>query len=92
MHEFKNPSANLKWNRAAVYAKLSGAPNYWTTAQVDVNFFNPEPYPGSRPFDPDSIMMVTVPAQFFSDGNGFALNGALSASDKLYVASLYPRN
>jgi exonuclease VII small subunit len=48
IHEFKNPSANLKWDKSRVYEELGGPPNYWTKEQVDFNLFTRDSYPGRR--------------------------------------------
>jgi hypothetical protein len=90
VYEIKNPQAKLNWNRAAMYRMLSDAPTFWTKQQVDARFFAPEFYPGSRPFDPQSIMMDSLPPAYFTDGVGFTSGTTLSESDKQYIAALYP--
>jgi hypothetical protein len=88
-----NPMARLHWNRDAVYKAFKEAPLlHWTRDQVDSVFFWPAmPYPGSRPFDPNSIMMVDLPAKFFTDLKEFKAPSTLSPSDKQYIATLYPK-
>ena len=90
IHEVKNPKANLKWDKARVYKSLGGPPNYWTKEQADINLFVPEAYPGSRPFDRQSIMMMDFPAEFFLDRASLSLPADLSDSDEKYIAALYP--
>jgi hypothetical protein len=90
-HEHQNPKAHLNWNRGAVYKILGDPPNNWDKPTVDRNLFDSVFYPGSREFDPKSIMLMTLPASFFKDGKGFDLPSGLSESDKQYIASLYPR-
>lgn len=89
VHEINNPQARLKWNRPALYEKFAAMAG-WTKEEVDANFFAPVVYPGSRPFDAQSIMMTTLQGEFFTDGKGFTLPATLSESDKQYVRSLYP--
>jgi exonuclease VII small subunit len=89
-HEFKNPNANLRWNKSRIYALLAGPPNYWSKDVVDFNFFAREAYPGSRPFDASSIMMMELNAEFFLDGRSFSMSSSLSGSDEKYIATLYP--
>jgi serralysin len=89
-----NPAARamLHWDPDAVYKAFSEPPLSWTREQVDRMFFWPAlPYPGARPFDPSSIMMIDLPGRFFKDGKGFQQPSTLSASDKQYVAALYPK-
>jgi serralysin len=88
--EYKNPKANILWNRAHMYSTLEGAPNYWTKEQVQVQFFGRVDYPGSRDFDPKSIMMYSIPADFLTSGKGFEMQKTLSDSDKEYISKLYP--
>jgi hypothetical protein len=90
VHEFKNPQAKLSWDRSFMYRFLSGPPNFWDKTTVDRNYFDPEPYPGSRPFDPQSIMMMDLPSEFFTDRKSFKLPATLSEDDKRYIAALYP--
>lgn len=91
IHEMSNPRAALKWDKPAVYRILTGAPNFWSRAQVDANFFSQrDPYPGSRPFDRTSIMLNELPGDYFVDHVGLKPGLGLSDSDKQYIASLYP--
>ncbi len=75
---------------ATGYNTLAAAPSFWYKGQVDASFFASQVYPGSRAFDPESIMMVSMPSSFFTDEKSFNLPMALSDSDKKYIATLYP--
>jgi hypothetical protein len=90
VRETSNPKATLKWNRPRVHRILEGPPNYWTKEEVD-KMFAPQPYPGSRPFDPNSIMMTGIPAEFFVNRTPVEMPTTLSDSDKKYISALYPR-
>jgi hypothetical protein len=93
IHEHQNPAATLKWNKAKVYAYFAGPPNYWSREDIDHNIF--ERYDKAETqytkFDPKSIMLYQFPAEFFEDGQATSENTALSATDKKFIADLYPR-
>jgi hypothetical protein len=88
-HEFQNPSAKLKWNRTFVYKDLQS--QGWPETQVDSFFFDKGIYPGSRPFDPTSIMMVEIKVGYLQDDKSYGMATTLSESDKKYIATLYPK-
>jgi serralysin len=88
--EFRNPRANIPWNRKRVYETLEGSPNFWSKQQIDALFFDKGTYPGSRDFDPNSIMMYDISPDWVTDGKGFTMPTTLSESDKKYISQLYP--
>jgi len=90
VHENNNPTAELRWNKPAVYAALMGPPNHFTREQIDESYFRPQPYPGIREFDPDSIMLNDMPAEFFVDGRALRGGLVLSKSDEQFITALYP--
>ena len=93
IEEHKQPDARLAWNKDAVYEALTGPPNYWSKAQVDENILRPyQPSPDKpyRPFDKHSIMLFTFPKSMFTDGTETVQGSELSASDKAFIALLYP--
>ncbi len=94
IHEHAQPSARLRWNKPAVYAYYSGAPNYWAKADIDANIF--ERYSKAQTnftrFDPDSIMLYEFPPEFFlGGGGGTHSNTRLSKLDKQFIAQHYPK-
>ena len=93
-HEYQNPSAGNLFDMQAVYDLFSGPPNYWTRETIDQNFLiKIKNYPGSRSYDPESVMNYALPARLFLSAEKQTKPGShLSESDKLYVASLYPRS
>lgn len=94
VHEHQNPMGGPDWNRERVVASLSGAPNYWDEDMIERTIFqrlNADQYPGSRRFDPSSIMGYAYPAEWLLDGVPISPGDTLSASDKRYVAGLYPK-
>ena len=92
IHEHQNPAATIPWNRAAVYDYYAGPPNNWTPAQVETNLF--QTYAAEltqhSAFDPHSIMLYPIPAEFTQGGFCVGLNQTLSALDRAYIAAWYP--
>jgi serralysin len=90
-HEFSNPSAGQVFNMKAVeeFARTAG----WSKGYIEANFQPVQSYPGSRPYDPFSIMGYgALPKSFFVDPDKHSRPAVgLSDSDKKYIASLYPR-
>jgi hypothetical protein len=89
INEHQNPNARIRWNRDAILKEMKD--QGWDEATVDSQFFQRDPLRDYRPFDPSSIMMYNFPASWTLDGKGFSAGTALSASDKKFVAELYPR-
>lgn len=91
-HEYQNPSAGEIFNREATMAKFKAPPNNWSEDMILANVLNKSTeYPGSRPYDPESIMNYVFPDELFMPGKQTKPGNDLSDSDKRYVASLYPR-
>jgi hypothetical protein len=95
LEEMSNPNARIKWNTNAIYKDLQGPPNFWSKAQVQETLLNKcgvTDCPNYRAFDPNSIMMMSVPSSWTLDGMTVGINMDLSASDKAFVAQLYPKH
>jgi len=92
IHEHQSPVAGIPWNKPAVYEYYAGPPNYWTKKQVDINIF--ERYSAEitqySQFDPESIMLYPIPNEFTVGDFEVGWNRTLSATDKQYIAALYP--
>jgi endonuclease G len=92
VHEHLSSNVNILWNKPQVYADLSGPPNNWDRAKIDVNMFNAfaaREMNASR-FDKDSIMLYPIPARWTTDGFSSGLNVALSAMDVDFMRIQYP--
>jgi hypothetical protein len=92
IHEHQNPVAGINWDKEAVYAYYAGPPNNWSRAQVDNNLFrryeaNISNYSA---YDPLSIMHYPIPAAHTTDGVAVGSNSQLSATDKSFIATIYP--
>ncbi len=92
IHEHQNPVAGINWDRDAVYAYYAGPPNNWTRAQVDNNLFRRYEANISNysVYDSKSIMHYPIPAEHTTDGVAVGRNTQLSATDKSFIASIYP--
>jgi serralysin len=91
LHEHNHPGALIKWNRAAVYADLEGAPNYWDRATIDSNVFAKFELSKviTTDFDKASVMIYTIPSQWTADGKSFMPSWKLSAGDAATIRKLY---
>lgn len=92
-HEHQSPSANLQWNKQAVY-DFYGTTQGWDHDYVDMWVFrriDPQGVDVSR-YDPDSIMHYAFPAEFTTNGVAFGGSHALSSLDKETIAKEYPRD
>ncbi|MCC6456592.1 MAG: peptidase [Caldilineaceae bacterium] len=94
IHEHQNPAASIPWDREAVYRYYQGPPNYWTREQVDINLFTRYEADITQfsAFDPHSIMLYPIPNEFTVGDFEVGWNRGLSATDKQYIATLYPAN
>jgi hypothetical protein len=94
VHEFQNPLAGDIFDSQAVYRFYTGPPNFWSKDDIDRNLLTKaKNYPGSRPYDPESVMNYSFKGlQITNPGKEPRPGAHLSESDKLYVASLYPRS
>ncbi|WP_298315087.1 carbohydrate-binding protein [uncultured Aquimarina sp.] len=92
IHEHQNPVAGINWDKEAVYAYYAGPPNNWSRAQVDNNLFRRYEANISNysEYDPKSIMHYPIPAEHTTDGVAVGSNTQLSATDKSFIATIYP--
>lgn len=92
IHEHQSPNRPIAWNRAAVIADLSAAPNYWDEATIENNIFKQydQAEVTSTPVDPQSIMMYPIPAAWTTDGFSAGLNRETSENDKEFIRKAYP--
>lgn len=92
IHEHQNPATDIPWNKAAVYDYYAGPPNNWTKEQVDTNLFTRYSADITQfsAFDPASIMLYPIPNEFTVGDFEVGWNRVLSATDKRYIATLYP--
>lgn len=91
IHEHQSPSANIKWNKKAVYDYYATT-NRWDKAAVDQNIFFK--YPASAvknsKLDVTSIMMYAFPGNLTTDGSETGWNRDISQVDKDMIETLYP--
>jgi hypothetical protein len=92
-HEHQNPEGGIEWNEAEVIRDLSGSPNFWDEPTIRHNVlekYQHDQIRGTR-FDPDSIMLYAFPARWTRNGIATRANETLSATDRSFVAMVYPR-
>ncbi|RZL87658.1 MAG: hypothetical protein EOP82_25660 [Variovorax sp.] len=95
-HEHQNPNAGITWNRPAVLAYFTGAPNFWDEQKIEWNILRkipPSQVKGTN-WDPDSVMeyqfdagLIELPAKYQA---GLMPAGGLSYADKAWVVESYP--
>jgi hypothetical protein len=92
IHEHQHPEAGIPWDRDKVYEYYMGPPNNWTRSQVDTNLFRR--YEASitqfSEFDPDSIMLYSVPNELTVGDWQVGWNTTLSEVDKAFIREVYP--
>ncbi len=92
IHEHQNPAGSIPWDRPAVYRYYAGPPNNWSKEETDINLF--ETYDRTQTqfsaFDPASIMLYPIPNDFTVGDFEVGWNNLLSATDKEFIAALYP--
>lgn len=90
IHEHQSPAAGIKWNKKVVYEYYWNTQR-WSKQQVDVNIFDRYGNDVSNTkFDPESIMLYPIPAEFTQNGFATGWNMDLSASDMDFMGELYP--
>src|SRR5204863_1812734 len=80
VHEFQNLSARGVFDRAAALKYYKNALG-WTEEEVENSLFGKVVYPGSRNYDPGSVMSYELPAELFLPGKQTHPGFALSESD-----------
>lgn len=92
VHEHQNPTANINWNKPAVYEyyRRTQRPP-WDTEKVDYNIFRKysEDDTNFTAYDGDSIMLYGVPSELTLDGRGLSWNTDLSQKDKRLIREIY---
>ena len=93
VNETANPVNGIRWHEDKVIADLSDM--FWDEKTIRYTLlakYSKQQYPGSRPFDPDSIMIPGIIKPEWHEGDTkIGPNYSLSESDKTYIASLYPK-
>lgn len=92
-HEHQNPKGGIKWNEANVIKDLSKPPNSWNVATIRHNVLDKysKDQTNGTEVDTSSIMMYPFPASWTMDGFATKENMELSAVDKQFMASVYPK-
>lgn len=99
IEETSSPNTAVKeWDDVRVYEHFAGPPYRWDRDRIQsvvLRRFAATELPWYRPFDRDSVMALEIPtaARLTIEPPGYAIprNAKLSASDRAFVAALYPR-
>lgn len=93
IHEHQSPAANIPWDKPAVYAYYGGPPNNWSQADIDRNIFTKysTTITNSSAFDGESIMLYAIPNSLTIGDYEVGWNRVLSAIDKSFIGTIYPR-
>jgi serralysin len=90
IHEHQNPAGGIQWNKEAAY-RYYGQQG-WSRQMVDQQVF--QQYSTNQTqfteTDATSIMMYPVPRQLTLNGFEAGVNTQLSATDKRFIAQMYP--
>lgn len=94
LHEHQSPAAGtIPWDKPKVYAYYGGPPNNWSKEDVDNNLFRT--YETSKTqfsqFDKDSIMLYAIPNELTIGDWETKSNKVLSAMDKQFISTIYPK-
>ncbi|KAK0742913.1 Tolloid-like protein 1, partial [Schizothecium vesticola] len=92
IHEHQSPAGGIPWDRQAVYKHYMGSQG-WSAEQVNINIFNLYSRTTTQfsDFDPDSIMVYSVPAALTINQNySTPWNTHLSETDKAFISEIYP--
>jgi serralysin len=92
IHEHQNPTANIPWDKEAVYNYYMGPPNNWSKEEVDNNLFArySKDITSFTDFDPTSIMLYSVPNKH-TIGDYEVVGGVLlSEKDMEFIQKMYP--
>ena len=93
IHEHQSPDAKIPWDRPAVYASYARYPNFWSSAEVDLNFFKKYRRTQTQfsAFDRDSIMLYAITPDLTRGKYAVGWNDVLSATDKRFIGQQYPK-
>lgn len=91
IHEHQHPEAGIPWNRDAAY-RYYMKNNNWTKEQVDHNVFAQVSKDVTQfsQFDPQSIMLYSIPTGLTTNGFEVGWNWYLSETDKAFMGEVYP--
>ena len=91
IHEHQHPTANIPWDKDAVYAYYMSSQG-WTKAEVDVNLFQKYAATSTQfsEYDKTSIMHYPVDDSLTTGSYSVGWNTQLSATDKAFIATVYP--
>jgi hypothetical protein len=90
--EHQLPEGGIAWNEEEIIRDLSGPPNYWdeeTTRRLFLEKYSHNQYNGPW-FDPESVMLLPIPAKWVRTSQGSRPNDQLSDRDTALAQEYYP--
>lgn len=93
-NEHQNPNAEIPWDLEKVRKNMSGAPNFWSEAQIEHQFFRkwpPNAFPFKKEFDPNSVMFQAFNKEWLDIELPDQQKTTLSHGDKEFISKLYPK-
>ena len=90
VHEHLSPSVTIPWDEAKVIEYFRRT-NGWSEKDTRFQVLNRVKADRFTRFDRDSIMLYHFPAELTTDGSSTPWNTELSATDKQFIAQLYPK-
>ncbi|WP_121966445.1 M12 family metallopeptidase [Myroides sp. N17-2] len=93
IHEHQHPLTTIPWDKNKVYTYYAGYPNYWSKKDVDNNLFAKYSTTQTQysAYDTQSIMHYSISSNLTTNGFSVGNNTVLSATDKQFIATVYPR-
>lgn len=88
-HEHSSPASDIKWNLTNVKRDHPTWSDKRIQDQIVKRYGNDEVSQFSR-FDPLSIMIYPIPADWTTNGYSVGWNGELSDTDKAFIGQIYP--
>lgn len=92
VHEHSSPIGGIEWNKEVVYRDLGQPPNKWSKEMVDrqVFFKYSKDVTQYTALDKQSVMMYPFSAAWTTNGFSTGFNEDISATDKEFIAAIYP--
>lgn len=91
IHEHLSPNATIPWDLPKLFDYYKRT-NGWSEEQTRAQVLNRITVNRVTRFDKDSIMLYHFPAELTTDGSSTPWNTELSATDKTFIAQLYPKS
>jgi hypothetical protein len=92
-HEHQTPAAKEMIDLQKAYKYFGGPPMFWNKDTVDRNLAtvkSVDPVYAKKPFDPNSVMLYSLPAEIMVSGWPAEAGAKLSSGDITLIRRIYP--